>query len=302
MRFFAAFVVVAAVSAAVYSAVARDDAADAAAVRGLWSRVPHGTGQDADPVAFYYFHDGDIGLYRYGQVAYNNTHSYHWSADGDTLSLDYNKSGERQALGYRVEQGSPKVLVIVDDPMNPGVKETRYRWVPPPDFGPEAADLENRDEHDAGDVDLTLGERVDNRLWMDLKSFKTGGMGFSMYQLRPAGIDGRGTGWFHVGDFNDWSTEALSYRLVRGEDGSRLESQPGAAGTAVDLLFTLRKERSVARLQVGHRSVGGKDVRFLTIQPDPRDFGAAHAYEDAGPSFGMFVGDSAAARAARGDD
>lgn len=280
MRFSAAFVVVAAAAAAAFFVVHNDNADDAAEVRGLWSRVPHGTGQEADPVAFYYFHEGDIGLYRYGQVAYNNTHSYHWSADGETLTLDYNKTGERQALRYRVEQGSPKVLVIVDDPMNPGVGETRYRWVPPPDFRSVAADLFDDDDVAGADDDASVSaERIDNRLWMDLKSFKTGGMAFGLYQLRPAGIDGRGTGWHHVGDFNDWSTEALSYRLVRGDDG----------GGALDLLFTLRNERSTSPLRVGHRSVGGKDVRFLTIQRDPRDFGAAHTYDDAGPSFGSFA-------------
>src|SRR5690242_9019738 len=84
---FVVVAVLAAAAAAVF--VARDDAA-AADVKGLWSRYPHGTGKEADPVAFYYFHDGDIGLYRYGKVAYNNTHSYHWTTDNGTLILDYN--------------------------------------------------------------------------------------------------------------------------------------------------------------------------------------------------------------------
>lgn len=284
------FVAVVLVAAAAVAFVATRDDAAAADVKGLWSRFPHGTGKEADPVAFYYFHDGDIGLYRYGKVAYNNTHSYHWNTENGTLVLDYNKTGEHQALRYRVLDENPKVLVIVDDPHNPGVKETRYTWVPPPDFRSVAADLFDDEEDDevAASSDVSpSAERIDNRLWMDLKSFKTGGMGFALYQLRPAGIDGRGTGWHHLGDFNDWSTEALSYRLIRGSDGQ--------AGSAVDLLFTLRNERSSSPLQVGHRSVDGKDVRFLTIQSDPRGFWAAHSYDDAGPSFGSFLVDGALA-------
>lgn len=284
-----AFLFVAALCASVAVVVSYvDHAHDVAAtddVRGLWSRYPHGTGPESAPVAFYYFHSDDIGLYRYGKVGYNTTHSYHWSADNDHIKLSYNKSGAQQSLQYRLEGTSPKMLVVVDDPHNPGVKETRYTWVPPPDFGAVAADLFDGDDgDDAGrdgesdDDEAAAAARVDNRLWIDLQNYQTGGMGFALYQLRAAGIDGRGTGWHHVGDFDDWSTEALAYRLVKTPDGAQ----------AIDLQFILRSDRATSPLQLGHRDRGGKDVRFLTIQSDPRGFWAAHSFDDGGPSFGSF--------------
>lgn len=270
--------------------------ADEDAVRGLWSRHPYGSGPESAPVAFYYFHTDDIGLYRYGKAGYNNTHSYHWSADGSSITLDYNKRGLRQVLQVRLEPGTPKTMIVTDDPNNPGVTETRYTWVPPPDFGSVAADLFDDDDSNSAASDDAAGKvGVDNRLWMDLEVYKTGGMGFSLYQLREAGIDGRGTGWHHLGDFNDWSTEALSYRLLRANQAQ--ESAPAAVidgaeaaqnAQGIDLQFSLRGERSSSALRVGHRSANGKDVRFLTLQSDPRAFWSTHSYDDAGPSFGSF--------------
>lgn len=262
--------VAAALAAAVFVAAPTDDAA----VRGLWSRHPYGSGGDADPVSFYYFHEGDIGLYRYGKVAYNNTHSYHYDVSGDTLTLRMNKTGVAHALRYRVERGEgPPVLVVTNDPHNPGVAETRYTWVPPSTTAPGADDLFFADQTRASSDAESRALGIDNRLWMDLKTFTTGGMGFSLYQLRPAGIDGRGTGWHHVGDFDDWSTESLAYRVVNVDDGHGLA-----------LTFPLRGDRTVSPLVVA----GEGKSRTLTLRSDPREFWAAHSFVDAGPSFGSF--------------
>lgn len=267
---------------------------------GLWSRLPLGNSDDGAPMNFYYFHnEGGIGLYRYGKVAYNTTNSYHWSVDGDDIVLDYNKSGSRVRVPYRIEKGTRPVLVLVGDPRTPGQAETRYAWLPPMQQADVAPDLFGGDDDDAAATspDSLSSDRVDNRLWMDFKSFKTGGNAFSLYQLRQAGIDGRGTGWHHVGDFDDWSTESFAYRLVRLGAGDRLEGDDGAgeAARGLDLVFNLRQERATTALRTSHRSVGGKDVRFLTMSADPRDFQAPHEYRDAGPSFAAFWTDPDAA-------
>jgi hypothetical protein len=102
---------------------------------------------------------------------------------------------------------------------------------------------------------------------MDLQPFATGGVGFQMYQLNAAAIDGRGVGWFHRGDFDDWSTEALSYRLQ---------------GDALTLHFTARDERETVEVTL----VVDGDDRVLTVQDDPRDFYKDHRYRDVGESFG----------------
>lgn len=258
---------------------AADAVVGAADLRGLWSRHPDGNGREDSPVAFYYFHDGGIGLYRYGRIGHNTTNSYRWAvADhgGQTfLVLSYTKTGEVQHLQVRLEQDGRRTLVIDADPKNPGTSKSRYVFVPPPSLSALAPDLQLTPLSPPATVsDGAPG--LDNRLWIDERRFKTGGMGFSLYQLRAAGIDGRGTGWHHVGDYDDWSTESLSYRLLRGDSGV----------DRVDLTFTLRGERHLSPLRVDVDAAG---KRSLTLLSDPRDYLAAHTYKDGGPSFAALV-------------
>ncbi|MDP2343236.1 MAG: hypothetical protein Q8O67_19920 [Deltaproteobacteria bacterium] len=248
-------------------------------LKGLWTRWPEAGKREEAPVAFYYFHSDGIGLFRFGKIGYNTTNSYNWSTENGTIVLSYRKTGEVVRLPYRIERGSPNVLVVGDDSHNPGVAVSRYTFVPFEQSANTAPDLFD-EERPTQLENPRSPDRIDNRLWMDLKKYATGGMGFALYQLREAGIDGRGTGWHHVGDFDDWSTEALSYRVNRT-----------ASGRELDLLFTLRNERRTTPLLTGHRTKDGADVRFLTLQQDPRGFWAAHAFDDAGPSFGAFVVD-----------
>jgi hypothetical protein len=252
------------------------DDAEAAALRGLWSRFPDAGGHDDAPVAFYYFHDGGIGLYRYGRIGHNTTNSFHWKVAGNDIELRWNKTGATHRLGHRVDRsGERPVLLLDEDPKNPGVAGSRYTFVPAPLVDAIAPDMGSNDSPVLSANHKTL-ERLDNRLWMDLQKYATGGLGFALYQLRPQGIDGRGTGWHHVGDFDDWSTEQLTYRATTTAEGR---------GT-LELLFALRGERATTAVQVAHRRASdGGSQRTLTLQQDPRDFGAAHTYVDAGPSF-----------------
>ena len=85
-------------------AIANDVANDAAMdLKGLWSRHPDGTGRDDEPMAFYYFHTGGVGLYRYGQVGHNTTNSYTWRVDHDdrALALQLLQIRDRCHRGHR---------------------------------------------------------------------------------------------------------------------------------------------------------------------------------------------------------
>ena len=103
-------------------------------------------------------------------------------------------------------------------------------------------------------------------MWNEQLEYATGGMGFAIYQFKDAGIDGRGTGWYHQGDYDDWTTESLTYRLY---------------GDRVDLLFELRGEAFTARYALD--AVGGK--RRLTLSEDPRNFWLGRSFLDMGRSF-----------------
>jgi hypothetical protein len=181
---------------AAFAADTCDDVASCG-LRGLWSRHPDSS-REEDPVAFYYFHERGLGLYRYGQIGHNTTNSYTWhvdkTAEGSVLELRFTKTGVVQRVPFRVDHEGRPTLVLAVDPKQPGVKAARYTFVPPPSLGALAPDLVD----DAPEA--TVEARIDHRLWIDEAKFATGGMGFRLYQLRAAGIDGRGTGWFHVGD------------------------------------------------------------------------------------------------------
>ena len=282
MRSFTAFLAVAGVLGGAFF-VANSSGRGAAddELKGLWTRWPDAGKREDAPVAFYYFHDEGIGLFRFGKIGHNTTNSYNWQTQDNTIVLTYRKTGAQVRMPYRIEKGTPNVLVVGDDSHNPGLGVSRYTFVPYEQSSGAAPDLFD-EEHPTSLENPRSPDRIDNRLWMDLKTYATGGVGFSLYQLREAGIDGRGTGWHHVGDFDDWSTEALSYRINRA-----------GGGREIDLLFTLRNERSTTPLHTGHRSKDGVDVRFLTLERDPRGFWAAHNFDDAGPSFGAFVVDGA---------
>jgi hypothetical protein len=267
---------------------AEEGAVDAATLKGLWSRHPDESGREDAPVAFYYFHDGGIGLYRYGQIGHNTTHSYRWAVGehhGATLLvLTYNKTGEVQHLQVRLEQDGRRTLVIHRDPKNPGVAESRYFFVPPPSSLALAPDMvepaapwsSSSSASSWSSSSSSSSGGIDDRLWIDERRFKTGGMAFSLYQLRKAGIDGRGTGWHHVGDYDDWSTESLSYRQLRGDGGV----------DRLDLAFPLRGDRTTTGVWV---TVDAAGKRSLTLAHDPRDFGARHTFKDGGPSFAVFA-------------
>ena len=219
-------------------------------LRGMWMRY-EGRGE-GDPLRFWYFHGDGKGLYRYGKVGLANTHSFDYSLTESGVSLRFRRSGETHSLAATIEQDGQGTWLRFDaDPREPGA---RYRKVGSDlDFGAQAEPVAK-----AG---------IGDRIWIDYRNLATGGAEFHMYQLAATAIDGRGVGWFHRGDFDDWSTESLTYRI----DGDRIE-----------LFFDLREELHTT----GFRVIEGERGRELWINADPRDYWAPHRYRDGGKSFG----------------
>ncbi len=232
------------------------DATDEEAVRALagmwwWKDLP---GLDGSDVGFYYFHGNGKGLYRYGKVGIANTHSFDYDVAGDTLVIEFRKTGVRHELPFHVESdGGIDWLTLGYDPETQTEGARYFRDRPGP-----------IEPHVSADADL--GQPPAGHMWIDLQRYATGGMGFHMYQFRPAGIDGRGVGWFHRGDFDDWTTEAFTYRI---------------AGDQISMHFTVADRHEVSAF-----AVDAGEPRTFRLEADPSDFWHPHAYVDMGPSFG----------------
>ncbi len=233
---------------------------------GLWQRseVLH----EGDPLRFYFFHPEGFGIYRYGKVGLTNTHSFDYDASQGLVDLRFRKTDRTHTVRYRFEEeGGREWLVLAGDPRE-DLPEVRY-------FRATAASAACVSETLPGHVlkdrpsEITAGGALGGRLWGEEERYATGGMGFAIYQLQAQAIDGRGVGWFHHGDYDQWVTETLTYR----QQGQRLA-----------LAFTLRHESQTTEITV---KPGPDGVRRLTLAEDPRDFWRAHTYRDMGPTFAV---------------
>jgi hypothetical protein len=253
------------------------DERPAARIEGLWSRYE--SVRESDPLRFYYFHTAEgedarrsqgIGLYRYGKVGYNTTNSFNYEIDGEALTLIFRKTGERHQIKYRIEadasQPGREWLILEGDPREHStVRYFRARGGMQEDASQPLFMSTALTGHDARSA-APQSDGIGGRLWIDLQRFATGGMAFSLYQLKDGAIDGRGVGWHHIGDFDDWSTESLTFR---------------ATGQRLDLAFTLRGERAVTHFSLQEEN----GARTLVLDEDPRGFWHEHRFKDAGPSF-----------------
>jgi hypothetical protein len=248
-------------------------------IAGLWTRWPDAR-SDGDKVRFWFFHPEGIGLYRYGKIGLNTTNSFDWHVEGDALVLKFRKTGELRRTRFTLERGDEKhrSLVLLDDPKES--HRVRYTFIPPPLEAATAPDLFEA----SAPASLRDGGKkpgaVAGRLWIDQRRFATGGIGFSLYQLKEAAIDGRGVGWHHIGDYDDWSTEALTFRYA--PSSCRRDAE-------LELRFTVRGEQ--ARTLARHTPNSNGDATpeqkaSLTLFEDPRNFWHRQTYRDAGPSFG----------------
>jgi hypothetical protein len=232
---------------------------------GLWQRFE--TLHEGDPVRFYFFHPDGFGIYRYGKVGLTNTHSFDFEGSQGALGLRFRKSGAAHAVSYRFEsEGGREWLVLRGDPREAAAEVRYFRAA---DAGAHCRDgvLLAKDLRGRSAAGQARTGALGGRLWGDEQRFATGGIGFSIYQLQAQAIDGRGVGWHHRGDYDEWTTEALSFR----QQGGRLALQ-----------FPLRHESQATAITL---AAGADQVRVLTLAEDPRDFWRSHAYRDMGPSF-----------------
>jgi len=229
---------------------------------GVWQRFEaHAEG---DSVRFYYFHGDGNGLYRYGKVGLTNTHAFDYRVESGRVRLRFRKTGEEASMPFTItgdpERDGRSWLTLDGDP-----RDGEGRYFRDPRTAAESCEL--------GDGRTTEGapRGIGNRLWSEERSFTAGGMGFAMYQLQPQTIDGRGVGWFHRGDFDEWTTEALTYRRQ---------------GDTLTFHFMLRGESLSTPMSLASSSDDrGEETRTLELSDDPRNFWHRQRYLDRGPSF-----------------
>lgn len=215
-------------------------------LRGIWDRLETRGGP---PVQFYYFHDDRLGLFRFGTTALNHTETFRVRRRRGALELTFNKTGARHRTKVRTMTGprGEQILVLSSDPRNGG-RSTRYRRRP----NPSARVREASKDPFA-------------RMWMHRRPLVGSREDFRIYQFRPADAKGHGTGWFHVGDFDEWTTEALTYHRER---------------KGLHLRFDQRGESAFSHFAI-ERSADGRRLRLAR---DPRYFGRSLGYKDVGPN------------------
>lgn len=213
-------------------------------LHGMWSQTE--AVKTGDPVRFYYFHPGSIGLFRYGRMGLTYTKSFHYTVEEDVVAITFLKSGETHRVKYEL-RGSPKALVLHGDPVMGG--DQTYRLKPPA-------------------ASVATAEHPLSRMWTHKTKDGQGQEGFHMYQLQAPALDGRGVGWYHEGDFREWSTETLHYRKT---------------GAQFFLTYDLRAETHVTTLTLGEDAQG----RYFELAEDPRNFWHGRRYGDGGPGFSL---------------
>ena len=202
-------------------------------------------------VRFYYFHGNGIGLLRYGKVGLNNTESFHYQTRGDVLSLRFNKTGHFVTTRYAITTEGDDVVLSLPELTH----QDDRRLVK--EEGSEMASL-NR----------PTGTQFD-RMWTMLEQHAGGGVSFKIYQLRKADDAGHGQGFFHQGDFDNWSTERLDYH--RGDED-------------ITFHFTLKGEKATTAFTLDEHH----DLPLLVFDKDPRHFWSTTHYWDGGESFSVF--------------
>lgn len=247
-----------------------DEAVDEAAARrllGLWDLQQ--ADAPADQIRFYYFHEGGIGLYRYGRSGLTFTHSYDWRIRDGVLELRFRKTGASHLLAYAL-RADDSLLILPHDPREGGA--ATYRRAPEggPTLHSLAPWLDGVGGHPMGAADASSPT---GQMWIEYQPFATGGAGFAIYQFAPAALDGRGVGWHHRGDFDDWSTEAFHYQLR----GDQLTLRFDRFGDDATTRFAIGREHDEEAHPGGDSHPGmadgvrGAGAAVLELRADPRN-------------------------------
>ncbi len=216
-------------------------------VQGLWSQTTPVV--EGDPVRFYYFHTGGIGLFRYGKMGLTQTRSFSYVVEGEEITLTVLKTGKVYAVPFTIEDGALSLKV---DPMLGGPQTYRK------EVATSGHGFKSPQDHPLA------------RMWKHTLTDAHGQERFFMYQLQAPALDGRGVGWYHEGDYMNWSTESLTYRR---------------SGDQLILQFSLRGEDARTGLRIDAEG----PHRSLHLSQDPRNFWHPRSYRDTGPGFGVLL-------------
>lgn len=217
---------------------------------GLWERTDL---PEKDDVRFYFFHPSGIGLYRFGKLGLNHTHMFRYVQAGSKLAIVFSRSGEHHEMTVsQRRRGEASFITLSDDPREGG-KAMSYRRRPMPN---------------AQDLDFDAAPTGFDRMWIHTLRSQKGADAFAMYQFQKPDASGRGNGWFHHGDYDEWTTESLNY-VKRGQ--------------TLELNFELMRQRTQTRFELSRSA----DGRLLRLERDPRGFWQQRRFLDQGPSFAM---------------
>ncbi|NJK88554.1 MAG: hypothetical protein HC923_03580 [Myxococcales bacterium] len=215
-------------------------------LRGIWDREG---ASDLKRVDFYYFHQGDLGLFRFGTTDRNHTEMFRFKKTWRGLEISFKRTGERAFSKMQLVErpDGRRALVLESDPRNGGRRTTYvHRAAPTSQLVPAAKD------------DFA-------RMWMHRRPRLHGGLDFRIYQFQPANASGHGRGWYHEGDYDEWTTESLTYH--KGQD-------------TLHLRFDEPREIAASPYQLNR----SRKAAVLGLDADPRWFGRPSRFEDTGPT------------------
>jgi len=234
-----------------------DDAVQAKSIEGLWEK------RAGDKIRFYYFHQGGVGLYRYGKVGFNYTNSYTYKVEEGEIVLTFNKTGQVHRVPFELNKGT---MTLKKDPREFGKRVVYKKRMGP--MNDQSISLWSN--HVQGLAQNPVGPnaplRPQGQMWIDAQRYTNGELRFQIYQFAIGAPDGRGAGWHHRGDFSDWSTEGFSYRFNPKD---------------VTLRFDLTGEEHTSPYRLQSKG----ETTLFSLGDDPRNFWHRTDFKHMGKSF-----------------
>ncbi len=251
---------------------------------GLWD-LSRSEKPSSKSERYYYFHPEPnskgqyIGLYRYGTKTLNATRSFTWSLKNNEVKFVMNNTKHKYRSEVKVTKSGRirhAKFVLQNDPFNLGEKSTFK-------LRPMEASNDLNDVVRTLDLARNIPFRESMleahpmlqsssklaRVWFDFQDKNR--QRFRMYQFARNNPSDVNRGWYHEGDFSDWTTETFEYTTHTKRDGSE----------EFVFKFLDRKQKAKAKFKI--ESKGEKNS--IIIVNDPRNYGLTTRYSDEGPSF-----------------